>query len=192
MSYDTWEEVVSAAALGDEEATSMIASRLAAVDRGAAQSSVSAVEAEKRQFLENFKAKAALEEELGISVSKDPEAYALAVQFDENLYKAHPNMEFRERARIAYQAALERLGPQEERDNAAWISQMRAARTGSKVEEEDLFARTRPVDPAEADYSATIAQMAKERMGRKIDRYDPDELEPQRPRMTRASPFPPR
>jgi hypothetical protein len=194
MPYETWNEVVEAAALAEPEAVQMMADKLAQIDEqqdtSQVQQQVALLQGQRvylKQVLEWARNNP--------DVAFDDEAYLHAVQVDANLFKAAPHLSQERRLELAADVTREELGPAEERDNASAIAQIAAARTKQAVQPPQVRVSRRQ-DPEDAERAEIIAEMARGRMPHTneaaLAAQERADREPRAQRMRRAVDFPER
>jgi hypothetical protein len=129
MSFSTWEEVVRAAALGDEEATAVMAQRLAGVEQeqGQKQAKQSGAAAEYNGLLSAYKKHSG-------DIWDDPEGLKLAERKLQSLIRNNPDMTLETAFEYITDSARGLLGPPEERGNKEWIAQQKQRRYGNPEE----------------------------------------------------------
>jgi len=182
MPFDTWEDALAAQAMGDEEATALIAGRLAAIDKQLAGPSPAELEVQRLRGMQSFQKKVNLvakEFPDVLDPTVDPEAYSLALKLDTSLQQRNPDMDETDRLRKVGEAVRRQLGDAEARDYSAAIRQQRVARKQSAESDDpddgtDFDATENEI---ECGRSAQIAQMAQERKPREIP---PEYLEQRR------------
>ena len=196
MSYETWEDVVSAAALGDSEATSLLASQMAKIDQGATQDSAQVralrVEAARLNGQKAFLKTYAGWLRANPDMLTDDELYLKAIERDAALAEAQPEMPEADRLELVAQVVRDEMGDPETRGNQDAIHGMAVSRGKRAGEPESAYERARGRQGDAADnHSATIAAMAKERRGMRVEQLSPEELKAQQ-RPQRRFAHPPR
>ena len=168
MPYATYHEVVQAAALGDEEATAIMAEDLQALHENRGKQAAGEV-------LDKDFAQSAMKHALANGdMWNDPEAFARLVQVDSNLAEHRPDMSYDDRIAFAVAVVKEELGPLEERGYGEAIANMRAARTvAPKLRESIVHERvTATLDREDAEIeqsrSEQIQQMIEDRKPRPV------------------------
>jgi hypothetical protein len=185
-------QVLRQVALGDEDATEELALYLE-------QSQVHGPTAAQQQEEEYQAKKAYLAKVLQWSrenpdIAFSDEEYAHAVEVDAHLMKAAPHMTEEARLNLAAEVTREQLGDPESRDYQSAIAQMAAARTKQPVEPPQAKGRIR--DEESERFAEGIEQLRQGRMPHNNEAAEEAErraaLEPRRPRMQRAVPWPER
>ena len=135
MPFQTWEEVVRAAALGDDEASDLMAGRLAEIDK--ASDTVETVRQQARAELNLFQRNSATLQSWrhdNPHLANDDELFARMVEIDSDLATKHPELTFEQRLVKAESRAVRELGDPEERDNPGAVEQLRRARAGYRAD----------------------------------------------------------